>query len=397
MQLDRSSDIPLYLQVRNLLISRIFDGEWPVGGLLPSEQQLCTQLGVSRGTLRQALADLEREGYVRREQGRGTFVIRGQVRQNIPDLSQRTLAFVVPFVLDSFAPSLLLGIEYAARENGYSVLFHHDENSLVKQSEILEQLERDNIAGIVLFPVNSTHVDSTLKRLVNEGYPLICIDRYLKQLPTDYVTMNNFGGALQATQHLIGLGHERIGFLTWRDPAITMEHRQIGYRTAMNEAGLDPDPDLIWEVTGYPSIDMKLVAESLQKDSRPTAIFAANDRLALGVYQIARQLHLRIPEDLAVVGFNNLAITAHLEVPLTTVTQPTFEMGRKAAEILIGRIRGTIRGRQQHILGTQLIVRESCGAEERQRTQGNNLEFNYGPMTGLQPSVRMPDGLMIGL
>lgn len=378
MIIDRSSDIPLYLQVRNLLISRILDAEWNVGELLPAEQQLRLQLGVSRGTLRQALSELEREGYVRREQGRGTFVIRGQVRQNIPDLPRRSLAFVVPYVLDSFAPSLLLGVEYEARSRGYSVLFHHVENSLAKQTDILNRLEQDNVAGIVLYPVDSTHVDATLRRLVAGGYPLVCIDRYLKALPTDYVTMDNFGGALRATQHLIGLGHRRIGFLTWQDPAITMEHRHVGYQTAMAEAGLAVDPELVWEVTAYPAIDPAPLRQALAVTaSRPTAIFAANDRLALAVYKTARELGLRIPADLAVVGFSNLAIAAHLEIPLTTVAMPTFEIGRKAAEIVIGRILGTVTGLQQHILATELIVRESCGADETQRTAGNHPYLNY--------------------
>ena len=100
MQLDRTSGLPLHVQVSNLLASRILDGEWPIGGMLPSEQQLCAQLGISRGTLRQALAELQRNGYVRREQGRGTFIARGQVRQNQNDLPSRTLAFLVPYVLD---------------------------------------------------------------------------------------------------------------------------------------------------------------------------------------------------------------------------------------------------------------------------------------------------------
>lgn len=397
MEIDRNSDIPLYLQVRNLLISRILDAEWQVGELLPSEQQLRLQLGISRGTLRQALAELEREGYVRREQGRGTFVIRGQVRQNIPDLPRRTLAFVVPYVLDSFAPTLLLGLEHAARECGYSVLFHHVENSLEKQTEILNRLEKDRIAGIVLYPVNSMHVDETLRRLVAKGYPLVCVDRYLKKLPTDYVTMDNFGGALRATQHLIGLGHRRIGFLTWQDPAITMEHRQIGFRTAMAEADLPVDPNLVWEVASYPTIDTTLLRHALSLKAQPTAIFAANDRLALAVYKTARELGLRIPADLAVVGFSNLAIAAHLEIPLTTVAPPIFEIGRKAAEIVIGRILGVVTGLQQHILATQLIVRESCGADETQRTPGDPFSFNYDLGDSLhQLSSARREQIMVG-
>lgn len=362
MQLDRNSDVPLYLQARDLLTQCILDGEWDVGSPLPSEHDLCVQLGISRGTLRQALAELERQGFVRREQGRGTFVIRGYRQQDHLDLPNRTIAFVVPYVRDSFVPTLLLGVEHAAREHGYSVLFHHVENSLTRQGQVLEQLDRDGIRGIVLFPVDSVHVDPSLVRLAERDFPLVIVDRYLKTLLTDYVTADNFGGALRATQHLIGLGHRRIAFLTWKDPAVTMEHRRAGYEQALIEGGLSPADELIWEVEGYPTIDLAALCQFLQAEARPTAIFAANDQLALAVYRAAREMNLRIPEDLALVGFDDLNTVAHLETPLTTVAQPMFEMGRKATEVVIGRIAGVLTGPQRHILPTQLIVRRSCGA-----------------------------------
>lgn len=363
MQLDRTSGIPLHIQVSNLLTSRILDGEWPIGGMLPSEQLLCTQLGISRGTLRQALAELQSNGYVRREQGRGTFVTRGQVRQNQNDLPSRTLAFLVPYVLDSFAPSLLMGVEHKAKEHGYSVLFHHVENSLVKQAEILHRLKQTGVAGIVLYPVDSIHIDQAILRIQEEHYPLVVVDRYFKHLTTDYVTADNFGGALRAAQHLIGLGHQRIGFLTSTEPAVTMEHRELGYRQALVEAGLVAAAEDMWSIECYPTMDMAPLVPVLSAAERPTAILAANDRLALALYKLSRTLHLRIPEDLAIVGFGDFGISAHLDPPLTSVALPTFEIGRKAAEVLMGRIDRSIVGPQQHMLPTNLIVRASCGTK----------------------------------
>jgi GntR family transcriptional regulator, arabinose operon transcriptional repressor len=373
MQLDRSSGIPLHIQVSNLLASRILDGEWPVGGMLPSEQQLCAQLSISRGTLRQALAELQRSGYVRREQGRGTFIARGQVRLNQNDLPSRTLAFLVPYVLDSFAPSLLMGVEHKAKEHGYSVLFHHVENSLAKQAEILRRLKQTGVAGIVLYPVDSIHIDQAILRIQEERYPLVVVDRYFKHLTTDYVTADNFGGALRATQHLIALGHRRIGFLTSAEPAVTMEHRQLGYREALVEADLVADADDIWGIECYPTMDMAPLAPILSAAHRPTAILAASDRLALALYKLCRTLRLRIPEDLAIVGFGDFGISAHLDPPLTSVALPTLEMGRKAAEVVMGRIDHTIVGPQQHMLPTNLIVRASCGTTETEQSPENGI------------------------
>ncbi|MBS1253747.1 MAG: Arabinose metabolism transcriptional repressor [Anaerolineales bacterium] len=389
--MDRSSDVPLYLQACNLLTRRILDAEWEVGGRLPSEHELCAQLGISRGTLRQALAELEREGFVRREQGRGTFVIRGRAKQDNLDLPDRAIAFVVPYVRDSFAPTLLLGVEHAARERGYSVLFHHVENSPEKQAEILTRLEADGIAGIVLFPVDSVHVDAALSRLVECGYPLVIVDRYLKKLATDYVTADNFGGALRATQHLIRLGYRRIAFLTWRDPAVTMEHRQAGYERALTEAGFPLDPSLVCEVEGYPTIDVIPLCQLLDNASPPTAVFAANDQLALAVYKACRESNLCIPDDIALVGFDDLSVVAHLEIPLTTVAQPLLEMGRTAADIVIGRITGTAKGPQQHILPTHLVVRRSCGAHCARRAA--MIGFSEGaPAPTVGDDGRVPGG-----
>jgi DNA-binding LacI/PurR family transcriptional regulator len=377
MQLDRNSGIPLHIQVSSLLISRILDGEWPIGAMLPAEQQLCAQWGISRGTLRQALAELNRNGYVRREQGRGTFIARGQVRQNQNDLPSRTLAFLVPYVLDSFAPSLLMGVEHKAKEHGYSVLFHHVENSLAQQAETLRRLKHSGVAGIVLYPVDSIHVDQAILGIQEERYPLVVLDRYFKHLNTDYVTADNFGGALRATQHLIALGHQRIGFLTSSEPAVTMEHRQLGFQQALVEAGLVADARDTWGIDCYPNVDMTPLASVLSAAQRPTAILAANDRLALALYKLCRTLHLRIPQDLAIVGFGDFGISAHLDPPLTSVAMPTLEMGRKAAEVVMGRIDRTISGPQQHMLPTRLVVRASCGSSDGEQLSQNSVYRFY--------------------
>lgn len=373
MQIDRTSGISLHIQVSNLLISRILDGEWPIGGMLPSEPLLCAQFGISRGTLRQALTQLHNSGYVRREQGRGTFVARGQVRQNQSDLPGRTLAFLVPYVLDSFAPSLLMGVEHKAKEHGYSVLFHHVENSLARQAETLARLKQTGVAGIVLYPVDSIHVDQAILRIQEDRHPLVVLDRYFKHLTTDYVTADNFGGALRATQHLVALGHQRIGFLTSAEPAVTMEHRQLGYRQALIEAGLALNPDDTWGIECYPTMDMTPLVQVLTSAQRPTAILAASDRLALALYKTCRALRIAIPDDLAIIGFGDFGISAHLDPPLTSVALPTREMGQKAAEVVIGRIDQTIVGPQQHMLPTNLVVRASCGATEAQRSPDTNV------------------------
>ncbi len=354
--------LPLSLQIHTRLQQRILQGEWAYGAMLPSEHELCAEYGVSRGTIRLALADLEKEGLIRRERGRGTFVARLPQTELASHLNGRTISFIVPYVRDSFVPTILLGLESVARANRYLVLFNHAENSPQKQEEALRLAQQQGVAGTVLYPVNSSDVGPVLFDMVQRNLPLVTVDRYLLGLATDYVTCDNFGGGLIATQHLLQLGHRRIAFLSWQDPAVTMEHRRAGYRQALLEAGLALDPVQEWEVEGYPDIDIAALTGLLQRSPRSTALFAANDQLALAVQRAARALKLSIPADLALVGFDNLDIAAQLDVPLTTIAQPAFDIGKAAGEQVIGKIAGQSRGVEQTILPVKLVVRQSCGA-----------------------------------
>jgi LacI family transcriptional regulator len=176
-------------------------------------------------------------------------------------------------------------------------------------------------------------------------FPLVIVDRYIRGVFSNYVVSDNFGGGIIATQHLL-----------------SMEHRRLGYRHALLEAGIEPDSNLEWEVIGYPKIDHNAIVEYFLQPGRPTAIFAANDQLALTVQNVAQSLNLQIPDDLALVGFDDLDISTHLDIPLTTVAQPAFDMGSTAGDLVICQISEKDDCTYRHILPVQLIVRRSCGA-----------------------------------
>lgn len=359
--LQRDSGIPLYAQVSEILLQRILNGDWPPGASLPAEPDLCQEFGVARGTLRQALGKLESMGYVRRERGRGTFVAHRDERVRSQILSGSQIGFIVPYVRDSFVPAILLGVERAAAERELSVTFKHVANDPQRQNEVLEALAAQGLAGVVLYPVDSVHVEP-VKRLTHAGFPVVLVDRYLSGLATDYVMSDHFGGAVRAMQHLIELGHRRIGFVYWCDPAISLEHRKAGYFQALTEAGIAHDAALVCEVEGFPTVDLESLRRFLTEHTDLTALFAANDQIALAVYQAARKLGVRIPHDLALVGFDNLDFTMHLDVPLTTVEQAAFDLGRRAVETLLNRIQNPSGPWQQVIVPTRLVVRRSCGA-----------------------------------
>jgi len=352
---------PLYIQIYTDLKERIEAGEWSYGALLPSEHELCDVYDVSRGTVRQVLAKLREEGYIRRERGKGTFVARLGVHTNREKTTNQSISFIVPYVRDSFVSSILLGLENTARTNGYSIVFHHVENDLEKQATALRKAVQQETAGIVLYPVNSNVASPTLSNLVSKRFPLVLVDRYIRGIYTDYVVSDNYGGGVFATQHLLSLGHRKIAFLSWIEMATSMEHRRLGYRQALLEAGIEPDPNLEWEVIGYPEIDHAAIREYLLQPEQPTAIFAANDQLALAVQNVAQSLNITIPDELALVGFDNLDISTQREIPLTTIAQGSFDMGRAAGELVLCQIKEGNNCTQRRILPVQLIIRRSCG------------------------------------
>ena len=359
--IDRTSMIPLHEQVTEILTQFIVSGQWSTPDYqLPTEPELCEMFGVARGTVRQALAKLETDGYVRRERGRGTFV---NFHANGNDIAkQQQIAFIVPYIRDSYVTTILAGMEKAASEQQWSLIFRHVENDLEKQRIALEELSGTSLAGVALYPVDSTDADA-IKPCLDSGQPIVLLDRYLRGVSqVDYVVADNFGGAMQATQHLIQLGHQRIGFVTWQDDAVSLEHRALGFAQTMKESGLPYDESMICEVSSYPDISLEPLYPFLTQEPALDAIFAANDQIALAVYKAAQQLNLRIPYDIAIVGFDNLGVGEHLPLPLTTVSLPAFDMGYSATNLLFQRINNPTLPIQRVILQTELIVRQSCGA-----------------------------------
>lgn len=196
--------------------------------------------------------------------------------------------------------------------------------------------------------------------------PLVLVDRYLSDLDTDYVVPDNAGGGYRATEHLIILGHTRIGFVYGNmDTLLTtsVRDRCAGFRRALETYGLHCDSSAIIQLpwAGAPDAPVRYQAFLAQPD-RPSAIFAVNDEIALFLMQTAQRSGLRVPEDLAIVGFDDLNFAEHVNPPLTTVSQPRMDVGLRAGNLLINRIEGQVGPKKQIELPTSLAVRASCGA-----------------------------------
>lgn len=371
--LDRESAVPLYLQIRNALRSEILEGPYQDGDPFYGEAELVQRFGVARGTVRQALEDLEREGHIRRERGRGTFIAKTGLAADKPAANYLTISFIVPHCRDSFVPTVLLGVEAAARERGAHILFRHVESNPALQSRALQEARAYGVAGVLLFPVDASSPDPALMQLLEEKFPVVLVDRYIKGLTVDYVITDGYGGMLRAVQHLLGLGHRRIGLVTWDADRAGQVGRLLGYRQALRDGGVDLSPELICQLREYPAEDYSPLVAFLSRPDRPTAIVALNDYLAVRVVRTCRELGLRIPEDLALIGFDDIDLAAQLEVPLTTVAQPIYQMGFQSARLLLDKIASPDQGIQRIILPTRLVIRESCGALASIKAHGRSF------------------------
>ncbi len=201
--------------------------------------------------------------------------------------------------------------------------------------------------------------DPLVPWLLQDNTPFVIAGRYPDERVT-YVDVDNVGGARMAVEHLLRLGHRRIATITGPLTMMVGQGRLEGYRQALISRGIPVNDALI--VEGDFTEEGARVAMQRLLPQRPTAVFVASDTMAVGAMKAIREAGLRIPDDVAIVGFDDLPIASAVEPPLTTVRQPIERMGAMAAEMLIGLVEGTLTGPQHIILPTQLIVRASCGS-----------------------------------
>ncbi|HKS99479.1 MAG TPA: LacI family DNA-binding transcriptional regulator [Rugosimonospora sp.] len=257
--------------------------------------------------------------------------------------------------LEPFSTELLKGAADAIRGTGFELVVYsaggRTSDHVGWERRYLSRLSGTLIDGAVL--VTPTVVD------VRYGAPVVAVDPHTgpSDLPT--IDSDNLRGARFAVDHLLELGHRRIAMLTGRPDLQSAQLREHGYRQALIAAGVPVDEELI-QVGAYdPAVSAAAARQLLTAPARPTALFAANDLTAIATVEVARDLGLRVPEDLSVVGFDNIPDSALNTPPLTTVDQPIHEMGQRAVNLLISLIRGEPLDATHITLATRLVVRHS--------------------------------------
>ncbi len=275
--------------------------------------------------------------------------------------STNVIGILVP-EFEPFSTELLKGISSAVEGTGYELLAYSgnlEHNQVGWERRSLSRLAGTLIDGAVIVAPTASVTDATI--------PVVAVDPHTGKTGPSTVEADNVGGARAATQHLIELGHRRIAHIRGRTDLVSAQLREQGYREALVAAGIPFDPELV-RVGGYRAAETTDAArELLSRSDRPTAVFAANDLSAIRVLEIARELGLRVPEDLSVVGFDNVPEAANAVPALTTVAQPLHQMGAEAVRLLLGLLAGGTT--EDHLLlPASLVVRASTAPPAERHT-----------------------------
>ena len=268
-----------------------------------------------------------------------------------------TLGLVLPDSANPFFAEISRSIEDEAFKEGYSVFLCNTELDTQRELFYVDVLSKKQVDGIV-FVAAGDQADS-LDFLVRRNMPVVMIDRYLPNVEVDAVLTDNQLGGYLATRHLLELGHTQIACIAGPSSITPSAERIIGYRRAVEEAGLPYDESLILRGDYHAQSGMDITHSILKMHPRPTAIFALNDLMALGALRAAAEAACSVPGDIAVVGYDDLEIARFTNPPLTTVAQPKREIGARAIQLLIERMTLKNSPRSRLVLPPELIVRRS--------------------------------------
>jgi LacI family transcriptional regulator len=249
-------------------------------------------------------------------------------------------------------------VEDTASAAGFSVFFCNTDESEAKEEEYLNMLLQKQVDGILLVPVRNT--PSSVKFIHDHGASVVVLDRRISGVTTDTVRCDSEGGAYQLTQLLVKLGHRRIAMLTGPRGISTADDRVAGYQRALAEAGVASSSPLVFYSAFNQTGGYEMTQQALATSPRPTALFAANNFIALGAQKALQSAGIRVPEEMALVAFDDLP-PALVTLPfLTVAAQPAYEMGRVATTLLLERLAGA-KAQPEVVLPTEIVLRQSSG------------------------------------
>lgn len=324
---------------------------------------IAEKLGISPSTVSRALSD---HPDIRRETKERVRKIAGELQyspnpiaQSLKSSRTTTIGVIVPEIKHDFFSSAISGIEEIAYQSGYTIIVCQSNESYEREVVNTNALMHHRVAGVIVSISQNTKCGDHFQDLLRRKIPLVFFDRVCDDVAASKVVIDDYRSAFDAVTHLVQRGYKRIAHFAGPKELGICKKRWNGYVDALKQSRLELQTRLVrygglHEQDGYNSMD-----SLLKEDMIPDAIFAVNDPVAIGAFQRIKEAGLRIPDDIAIVGFSNNKITSLVDPQITTVDQPSFEMGRKAAEILISTIEDKTIEPKTLVLDAKLIVRGS--------------------------------------
>ncbi len=358
MIIDKYSPIPQYFQLQTWLIEQIEQGVFRPNDKIPTEAEIQEITGLARATIRQAVQNLVNMGYLARKRRLGTFVldrVHNQVKKTI-------IGVIVPDIRSGYSPELARGAGDEAAKNNHNILLCNSDDLFIKANYHTDRLIEIGVSGVIFVPTAAPDEKNLLlvEKFKRNNIPVVLADRLIPGIDIDSVTTDNFEGAYTLTEYLIRKGHKHIS-INLSTLFSTERERLRGYEQALLHHGLSITPSIIF-TSDEPFSEnryqdyARLILSSKQKIS---AVFAGHDRIAFVIAAVANEKGIKIPEDISIVGYDDLPFTNTHPLSLTTMHQPIYEIGQESMNLILSRINGKKTPPEQIVLRSHLVERAS--------------------------------------
>jgi len=268
------------------------------------------------------------------------------------------IALLIPDISDATFSENAKGVEEAAKEFNYNVIFYNTGYSFTKEKEAIETLRAHQVDGLI---ITTNYPDSDyLEHLNNSGYPFVLLRRRSLNNSISYVDVDNFYGGYIAVKHLIKLNHEKIGFVLLPNDSTTVRERMKGALHALSEHKLALNNEFVFQKDKSEESGIMAIKKLMSRKDRPTALFALNDRIAFGAYLETLRMGIDVPNELSIIGFDDLFYSSLPHIEMTTISIPRFEMGMEAMKILAHKLTNPKDKTSSMIFKPQLVVRKTC-------------------------------------
>jgi DNA-binding LacI/PurR family transcriptional regulator len=336
---------------------------------MPSIKKVAEVAGVSVGTVSHVITGSVRVSDPLRQRVQAAIHALNyhpnHVARSLKTSKTRTLGIMVPDMTIPFFPRVIRGAEVAARERGYSVLAVNSDDDEARQRELLSLFRSQRVEGIMLVIAAAPTPLRQISRILDASIPVVCLDRVPDRVSVDSVSVDDLQAASIGVEHLIAEGNRRIAIVTGPLALKNERRRLLGYKRALRRASIPVDPGLIWQGNLRPDDVAALCRERLMERPLPGAIFSTNGPTALGVLRALRDSGLRTPGDIAFATFDELTVDDLFSPAITSVVQPAYDIGYRAAEILLTRIEGERPNAEQGPITIRLPATLKVGETSR--------------------------------